>query len=77
MTIEWLLVLVAACIIGGLVGTWFVVRRGDSQPLSADHEPVVDEPDEGEQNSHDSAEWPADDPESRFVLHGYRGLSDH
>jgi hypothetical protein len=49
----------------------------DFDTSTSDDEPLVDEADARLPGPDDSVEWPADDPKGRFMLYGYRGLSDH
>jgi hypothetical protein len=82
---DWRLLLV--CVLTGPLSIALVVDQiylaepestpKDVDTSTSDHEPLVDEADARLQGPDDSVEWPADDPKGRFMLYGYRSLSDH
>ena len=75
------------CVLTGPLSVSFVYDQrvlaepdelNDSRTRGTPEIPVSHMNDDGEQE-HDGVaeEWPRDDPESPFVLQGYRGLADH
>jgi hypothetical protein len=53
------------------------VARDEVETTTAAEEPAADSIELGSPAPDLPADWPEDDPESRLMLYGYRGLSDH
>jgi hypothetical protein len=74
--------IVALCAVAGPLSLSIVydeVRtvRTEAPEQEASEQAFLDDADDTAPTLGQSLDWPTDDPEGRFILEGYRGLSDH